>query len=92
MSFAELELKEEVARIAAQRAETRQAAAAAEVVAAIQVAAVYPAGFNQQTRLAEANEEYAAAVAAAKVARERVKEAAIAAQNAWYAATEGKVA
>lgn len=92
MSFAELELKEEVARIAAQWAETRQAVAAAEVVAARLAAAAYPAGFNQQARLAEANEEYVAAVAAAKAARERVKKAAVAAQIAWHAATEGKVA
>lgn len=92
MSFAQLELMEEVARIAAQRAETRQGIAAAEVVAAAQAVAAYPAGFTQQARLAEAKEEFAVAVVAAKAVRERVKEASIAAQNAWNAATRGKVA
>ncbi len=83
MTFAELEVAEEAARLSAQRAAVRQAAAAQAVVEAREALAAYPAGFSCRAALLSANAEYAAAVLSAAAARAAVVVASHASAAEW---------
>lgn len=87
MKYGEFEAAEMAARITASRAESRQFAAAEEVVAARAALAAYPAGAHQRAAVISAEAEFQAAKAAAAAARESVAMAAKAAAKAWRLAT-----